>query len=102
MWHLAGVICCESWQIKENRASHALEISAGKRGSGWERAAEPDVPSRLYRLPKSCLRHGSREGEKGVSHSPAEVQALLQACVSHIGRRSMQKKKIKDYSQGRV
>ncbi|XDV29014.1 hypothetical protein PO909_032195 [Leuciscus waleckii] len=51
-------------------------------------------------LPKSCLRHGSREGRKGVSHSPAEVQALLQACESHIGKRSMQKRKIKDYSQG--
>lgn len=63
---------------------------------------EPDVPSHLCQLPKSCLRHGSREGRKGVSHSPAEVQALLQACESHIGKRSMQKRKIKDYSQGRV
>lgn len=41
-----------------------------------ERAVEADAPSRLCRLPKSCLRHGSREGEKGVSHSPAEVQTF--------------------------
>ncbi len=60
MWHLAEAICCESRQIKENRASHALEISVAKRG----RAVEPDVPSRLCRSPKSCLRHGSREGRK--------------------------------------
>lgn len=63
---------------------------------------EPDVPSHLCQLPKSYLRHGYREGKKGVSHSPAEVQALPQACESHIRKRSMQKKKIKDYSQGRV
>jgi len=39
-----------------------------------------------------------RGGRKCVSHSPDEVQALLQA----IGKRSMQKRKIKDYSPGRV
>jgi len=93
MWHLAGAICCESWQIKKETEWATLRKREGDRVL-WNLKSLHISASYSQVLSETWL----RGGRKCVSHSPDEVQALLQA----IGKRSMQKRKIKDYSPGRV